>query len=122
VFTVPLTVDGASDAVVTRPEPAPRRSGGRVTAAYVLGAAGVVALGAFAVLDATTYSDYRTLTTTCGHTGSCSGSDVSSLRTRFTLAAISLGVGVAAIGVGGGLYLSAAPHPGGATALLARQF
>jgi len=122
VFAVPLTADGENDALVApRASPGPRRSG-EVVAAYVLGAVGVAALGAFAILDATAYSDYRTLSNACGQTGSCAGSDVSALRTRFTLAAVSLGVGVAAVGVASGLYLTAAPRAGGGTALLAGHF
>jgi hypothetical protein len=119
-FAAPLTAEGASDAA--RPAPTERAAAPSVTPAYVLAGVGLVALGAFAVLDATTYSDYRSAESGCGQTGSCSPSTTSSLRARFDAAAVLLGVGVASVALGGGLFLHARLEHGGAAGVVGMRF
>jgi hypothetical protein len=118
-FAVPLTLEGAAD------ESSPPQEGVPVskrTAAFVLGGIGIAALGAFAILDATTYSDYKNVRDGCGRTPSCSSSELASLRTRFDLAAIALGVGVVSLGISSWLFIRAEPRADGAVGTVGMRF
>jgi hypothetical protein len=119
-FAVALTPDGTLD--VAKPEPSAGPARSSHADAYVLGAFGIAALGVFAYLDASAYSDYRGLRDGCGATQSCSGGDVGSVRTRFTLAAVMLGVGAVSLGVGAFLYFVVDPRPGGGAAEVGARF
>jgi hypothetical protein len=57
---------------------------------WILGGAGVVALGSFAVFEAIGQSDYRSLRDGCGATSTCAPGDVDDARGSFVGAGISL--------------------------------
>lgn len=65
---------------------------------YVLGGVGVAGIAAFAALGTLGKSERDDLAATCAP--ACSDDDVSSVRTKLIAADVSLGVGVAALGVG----------------------
>ncbi|WP_394836834.1 hypothetical protein LVJ94_07985 [Pendulispora rubella] len=107
----------ASDA---SPVSSPKRSA--PIAAYVVGGVGLVALGSAAFFGLRGRSDYSDLDSTCGRTHSCAQSDIDAVKTKFTISDISLGLGVAAIGVAAVLYFThpkepAGPRSGGAPLL-----
>lgn len=66
---------------------------------YVLGGVGVAAIGSFAFFGLSGNSQKSDLENSCGVTHSCSDDDVSSVRTKYAIADISLGVGIVALGV-----------------------
>lgn len=77
-------------------------------AAYVLAGVGVVALGSFAAFAISGKSAESAMD---GCKPACSQAQADRMRLRYLLADVSLGVGVAALGVGGYLYFSAAREP-----------
>jgi hypothetical protein len=79
-------------------------------AAYVLGGVGVVALGSFAAFALSGKSAESAMD---GCKPACTQAQADKMRLRYLLADVSLGVGVAALGVGGYLYFSAAREPNG---------
>jgi len=87
---------------------APARHPSAPIAAYVVGGVGLVALGSAAFFGLRGRADYSNLDDTCGRTRSCPQSDIDAVKTKFTIADISLGVGIAAIGVAAVLYFT---HP-----------
>jgi hypothetical protein len=87
--------------------PAPRAKQTPV-AAYVLAGVGVAALGSFAAFAITGKSAESAMD---GCKPACTQAQVDKMRLRYLLADISLGVGVAALGVGGYLYFSAERAP-----------
>ena len=91
----------ASASASAAPPPEPRAI---PTAAYVVGGVGVVAVGAFVVLGLSGKHDENHLASTCSP--ACSPDDVSSVRTKYVVADVALGVGVAALGVATWLILS----------------
>ena len=141
VITVDLQAsskDGAEDP--DKPtEPGQGTSGKRV-ASYVLGGIGVLALGGFAFLGATGKADLAGLRDTCGRTQSCAEADVDAVKTKLLLADVSLGVGIASLGVATALFFTSgaekkpaaarslvlrpvvAPLPGGGAAMLVGSF
>jgi hypothetical protein len=74
-------------------------------APYIVGGIGVAGIAGFAVLGATGLSREASLERRCAP--HCSGAELQSLKTRYLLADVSLGVGVAGLLVGG--YLLIAP-------------
>ncbi|MDB4937584.1 MAG: hypothetical protein JWP87_4556 [Labilithrix sp.] len=109
---LPVTMDpiGAST-------PAPPASGAAAPATQpsaavpvlpiVLGAVGVVALGSFAYLGLSAKSDLRALEDDpCAIRRTCAQSDVDSVRTRFALADVALGVGVVSLAAATWLWLA----------------
>jgi hypothetical protein len=78
------------------PPPAPSRSPVRLIAGASLAGLGVAGLAAFTALGLDARAEEKDLRTTCRP--NCSEGAVSSVRTRYTLANVSLGVGVAALG------------------------
>ena len=73
----------------------------------VLASAGVGAIGAFAYLGLSAKSDLKALESSpCAATKTCAESDVDSVRTRFTFADVSLGVGAVAIGAAAWLFFT----------------
>ena len=73
----------------------------------VLAGVGVVAIGAFAYLGLSAKSDLSALESdACAATKTCAQDDVDSIRTRFTLADVSLGVGAVAIGAAAWLFFT----------------
>lgn len=73
----------------------------------MLAGVGVVALGAFAYLGLTARSDLRALESDpCATSKTCSKSDVDSVRTRFAIADVALGVGVVSFVAAAWLWFS----------------
>ena len=81
-------------------------SGGIKPAAWVFSAIGVAAFGVEAYFGITGLNDRSTLETGCGTSHTCSDSSVSSVRTKFTIADVSLGVGVVSAVVATYFFLS----------------
>ena len=79
------------------PPPPPTRGGGVPTATWIFGGIGVVGLGVFGTFALIGTQEKSRLRDTCSP--GCTDADVSSLRTDFIVADISLGVGIVALGV-----------------------
>lgn len=86
---------------------------GPPTSAWVFAGLAVVAFGSEAYFGLSGLSDRSTLESTCGKTSSCSQDQVTNVRTKFTVADIALGVGLASAGLSVYLFLA---HPHGAPA------
>jgi len=110
-ITVRLGAPVAPPPVTPPPPPpdAPSKSGGIPTAAIVVGAIGVVAIGSFAFFGITGKSDVSDLRDTCAP--NCQQSQVDSARSKLIVADISLGVGVVALGVATWMVISNAKAP-----------
>ncbi len=96
----------------------PEGGGGIPTASWVLGGVGVVGIGLFATFGALGLSEKSDAEDpAAGCAPNCSDEDVSSIRTKFLVADITLGVGLAALGAavivavvsGGGGEIASAP-------------
>lgn len=74
-------------------------SGGAGPGPWVLGGVGVASLAAFAVLEAIAQGEYGDLKNGCGATRSCTDSQTSPTQTKFIVAGITMGVGIAALAV-----------------------
>jgi hypothetical protein len=61
---------------------------------------GVAALGAFAGLEVAGHAELSSLESGCGVSHSCRDADVSPVRTKFQLAGVALGVGLAGVAAG----------------------
>jgi hypothetical protein len=110
------------------------------TSAFVFGGLALVAFGTEAYFGLSGLSDRNTLLAqSCAQTSTCSASTVDSIRTKFTVADIALGVGLASGALAVYLFLSSlppksngpstrgahidlAPVPGGGVATLAGRF
>jgi hypothetical protein len=109
------------------------------TLAWVLGGAGLAALGAALYFEVKRNNDLDTLQNGCGQTHSCMQDDVDAARAKQTFAEVSLGVGVVALGAAAYLFLSRPsaapanpavsklrldfkPAPGGGTATFGATF
>jgi hypothetical protein len=79
-------------------------------ATQVLGGVGAAALLTFAALAFSGYSSEQHLREGCGRTQTCNEDDVSSIRTRYLLADIALGVGILAGAGAGAIWIFAAPE------------
>jgi hypothetical protein len=77
-------------------------------ATWVLGGAGVLALGSFAYFGISGASDASSLRSSCAP--NCADSAVSDVRRKLLLADVSLGVGVVSLAVAGYLLLTAGHH------------
>jgi hypothetical protein len=120
---------GLGDASAEREEP---------VAGYVLTGFGVLGLGSFALFGLMGKGEADTYDETCAPTKTCSEDEVSATRTKLLVADVSLGVGLAALGVGIGLILynklsgpdepvpsarvDLGPLPGGAAGALTLRF
>lgn len=95
------------------PPEAPGRSPARLIAGASLAGLGVAGIAAFVGLGLDARSEEKELGRTCVR--NCSDGAVSSVRTRYTLANVSLGVGLAALGASAFVLLtgqsSSAPNP-----------
>jgi len=97
------------------PSPAPAASSRTVpTIAYVLGGLGGAALAGFGYFAWTGKSRHNELAKICAP--SCPPAEVSSVRSKYLVGDILLGVGVAALGAGTYFYFSV-PEPSGQAAL-----
>ncbi len=91
--------------VASRPPPEgrPEPGQGAPTLSYVLMGVGGVGVGAFGYFAATGFSRESDLKDQCAPR--CSQSEIDSVRHRYIAADVSLGVGVAALAIGGWLWL-----------------
>lgn len=109
-FAAPsASADGGDGGGAADGDAADAGSGGVPTLAWVLGGVGVVGIGAFAtfgILALGEKSDREAPVAEGGCAPNCSDEDVSSVRTKLVLADVSLGVGVAALGVATYLFLA----------------
>jgi hypothetical protein len=104
----PTSSSSAAPLLAPPQEPKPERK--QPIAAYALGGVGALALGSFAIFGLSGKSKQNDLMSNCAP--NCAQSDVSTMRTRYLIADISLGVGVVSLGVATWLYLSRAkPTP-----------
>lgn len=94
--STPETDDGTGD----RPAPHEEK---RSILPYVLGGVGVAAIGSFAFFGLSGNSEKSDLEKSCVH--NCTDDQVSSVRTKYAIADISLGVGIVALGVATYLFL-----------------
>jgi hypothetical protein len=118
----------------------PHAAGGKRTSAIVFGAIALAAFGTEAYFGLTGMSDRGALMASpCAQSATCSPSSVDSIRTKFTVADISLGVGLASAALATYLVLTSSggeatdpatrsarvdftPLPGGGAASLAGRF
>lgn len=84
-------------------------SGSDPTPAYILGGAGVVALGAFAYFAATGVSDENDARKTCAP--DCTASRVDGIKRKYTYADISLGLGAVCVGIAAYLLIHDSGSP-----------
>lgn len=82
---------------------------------YGLGGLGVLGIAGFAVLGMVGNSELKDRERTCAPT--CNDSDVSSVRTKYLLADVSLGVGVVSLGVASYLFFTTPRNPQRHTAI-----
>lgn len=95
----------ATSSPAASPE-APKESTGISTSAWVFGGIAVVAFGMEAYFGISGLSDRSTLENSCGPTHTCQQSQVDSIRTKFTVADIALGVGIVSAGLSAYFFLS----------------
>ncbi|UQA58666.1 tetratricopeptide repeat protein [Polyangium aurulentum] len=98
---------GGAPVVATEPDAGAGGKSGMRTAAFVVGGAGVVALGVGAVFGGLAMSDAGELEERCPK-GACSRDDqelMTSANTKATVSTIGFGVGAAALGTGVVLFL-----------------
>jgi hypothetical protein len=123
-------------AAPAQPDSGPTSQGTR-TSAWVFGGLAVVAFGSEAYFGFTGLSDRSSLKSqACAQTASCPQTSVDSIRTKFTVADIALGVGVASTAISAYLFLAppsetapshptavdVVPVPGGAAMSVAGRF
>lgn len=86
-----------------------RVSHGPPLASIVLGSVGVAALASWGIFGLTAQSDFGALKKECGP--SCPDGSADGIKTRMLVADVSLGIGVAAVGVAAVLWIVQAPAP-----------
>ncbi|HVU02134.1 MAG TPA: hypothetical protein VHE30_10290 [Polyangiaceae bacterium] len=98
------------------PEPEPKVDEGASSGpgplrpyAYVAGGVGAAGILGFVVFGAMGKSKQSDLDSSCGQTHSCAQSDVDSIKTKYLLADVSLGVGIAGLGAGVALFFLSQP-------------
>jgi hypothetical protein len=77
--------------------------------AYIAMGLGIVGLGAFTGLGISGYTEKQRLLGSCGH--ACNDEQVSTVKSRYIAADVSLGVGVASLALAAYLFLSQPPTP-----------
>lgn len=77
---------------------------------WTVGLFGVAALGGFVAAEIVGQNDYSSLRAQCGDARTCTPAQVGATRTDFILAAVSLGVGVLAIGTATILFIVRSSH------------
>lgn len=109
------TVPSETSASGSASESPKSAASGRKTLAYVLGGAGVVALGAFGFFALSGKSELNELRKNCAP--SCSDAQASSVSTKYLLADLSLVAAAGLLGGGAYLYFTAPSDAGGEQAL-----
>lgn len=99
--TAALPTAAASSGPPTEVSPAPSPT----IAPWVLLGVGAVSLGVFGGFQVWARSQRSDLEGGCGQTRTCSDDDLGSVRTKFVISGVGLGVGVAALAAGGGWLL-----------------
>jgi hypothetical protein len=99
---------------------APHGGGGSRASAWVFAGIAAAAFGAEAYFGLSGLSDRNNLKQTCGTTSTCSQSSVDSIKTKFTIADIALGVGVVSTAIS--VYLFVAPQASQAPAASSAAF
>ncbi|HEY8041620.1 MAG TPA: hypothetical protein VIF15_17565 [Polyangiaceae bacterium] len=133
----PATATAATTAE-TPPAAVPRSRQATLVSAWVFTGIAAVAFGSEAYFGLSGLSDRNGLKSQpCAQTATCNQNDVDSVRTKFTIADISLGVGIVSAALAAYLFFSApsssevpastarvdlAPLPGGGTASLGGRF
>lgn len=84
-------------------------SSGPPTLTWILGGAGIAALGGFAILGLTGLDSYNALHAQCGTTRTCSGSEIQSNRTQLWIADVLGVVGVVAVTAAVWIWVDAGP-------------
>jgi hypothetical protein len=69
----------------------------------------VAGIAGFVILGAMGRSKQSDLDGSCGRTHSCAQSDVDSIKTKYLLADVSLGLGIAGLGAGVALFFLSQP-------------
>jgi hypothetical protein len=77
--------------------------------AFVAGGVGVAGVAGFIILGAMGRSKQSDLDASCGPTHSCNQSDVDAIKTKYLLADVSLGLGIAGLGAGVALFFLSQP-------------
>jgi hypothetical protein len=133
----PLPPSSVSPSAPEPPPLGPEVSQGPSALAWVFGGLGVAALGGALYADLSANTDVNNLRTSCSP--NCSTSSVDNVRTRYTVAAILLGVGIASAGIATYFFIARpaapasehkhasididfAPSHGGGTALVSGAF
>lgn len=76
---------------------------------FVAGGVGVLGIVGFVALGAMGHSKEHELNGSCGPTHTCAQSDVDGIKTKYLLADISLGLGIASLGAGVALFFLSQP-------------
>ena len=108
----PSTPDSAAPKDAGTESPSPEQSGkpGPLRPyAFVAGGVGAAGIIGFIAFGALGHSKQSDLNTSCGPTHTCSQSDVDGIKTKYLLADISLGVGIAGLGTGVALFILSQP-------------
>jgi hypothetical protein len=98
----PTTLAASSSAAATRDTPIP-------TAGYWLGGLGLAGVTTFAVLATSGYASERHLRRTCQ--SACDAGQVDAVRTRYLVADVALGVGVASLAAAVALWVWTPSEP-----------
>jgi hypothetical protein len=137
-FAPKQAAQGAPAAPTAAPAIEQPEGRGAAIAGYVLTGVGVLGLGSFALFGLMGKHEADGYDETCAPTKTCDPDEVDATRTKLIVADVSLGVGLAALGVGIGLILydqlsgpddpgasariDLVPRPGGGAATLAVSF
>ncbi|APR78233.1 Hypothetical protein A7982_03580 [Minicystis rosea] len=97
--SVVAELHATSPAVVKAVPPAP--SSGRRALPWIAFGLGAASLGAFVALEVMGHTQLSDLEAGCGAKGMCTPEQVAPVRTKFQVAAVALGVGVAGAAAGG---------------------
>lgn len=104
------------------PQPEPERpaSGGKSvpTASWILGGAGLVAVGVGAVFWASGKGDHSDMESGCAKTQTCPKEDVDAAKTKLMIGDVAVGVGVVAIGAAVVLAVVSKPAPAASSAIV----
>ncbi|HEX7668962.1 MAG TPA: hypothetical protein VF395_05245, partial [Polyangiaceae bacterium] len=93
----------------TAPAPATGKPGPLRPYVFVAGGVGALGIIGFAALGSMGRSKENELNGTCGPTHTCAQSDVDGIKTKYVLADVSLGLGIASLGAGVALFFLSQP-------------
>jgi hypothetical protein len=93
----------------TAPAPASGKPGPLRPYVFVAGGVGALGIIGFVALGAMGHSKENELNASCGPTHTCAQSDVDGIKTKYLLADVSLGLGIASLGAGVALFFLSQP-------------